>query len=86
MGIIVETHTVVTVTMSPDDLFGLITSAVRSCLQETPPSPENGGGRVGRRNKKLLSSKDIEDEFGITSRLLMYWRQMDGFMSSQEVV
>jgi hypothetical protein len=68
----VETHTVITVTMSPEDLSEMIISAVRAGLRETSPAPEKGG----KRNKKMLSPKDIEDEYGITSRLLMYWRQM----------
>jgi hypothetical protein len=65
-----EAHTVVT--MSPDELLELITSAVRASLRETPPPSE----RSGKRSRKMLSPKDIEEEFGITSRLLMHWRQM----------
>ncbi len=68
-----ETHT--TVTMSPDDLLALITSAVRACLRDTPHSLENGGGRLGNRDKKMLSSRDIEEEYGITRRMLMEWRR-----------
>jgi hypothetical protein len=58
--------------MSPEDLSELITSAVRAGLQETPPEPERGG----KKNRKMLSPKNIEDEYGITSRLLMHWRRM----------
>jgi hypothetical protein len=54
--------------MSPEDLSEMITSAVRVGLREMPPAPE----RDGKKNKKMLSPKDIEDEYGIASRLLMY--------------
>lgn len=70
-----ETQTIVTVTMTPDDLSALISSAVRACLQDAPPAPDNGGGRSGRPNRKMLSPRDIEDEFGITRRMLMSWRR-----------
>jgi hypothetical protein len=58
--------------MSPEDLSEMIISAVRASLRETPPTPE----KDGKKKKKMLSPKDIEDEYGIASRLLMYWRQM----------
>jgi hypothetical protein len=47
-------------------------SAVRACLRETSPALERGG----KKGKKMLSPQDIEDEFGITRRMLMSWRQM----------
>ena len=69
-----ETHTVVKI--SPDDLFELIRSAVRACLHDAPPVQGGGAGRSGsRRIRKLISPKEIEEEFGINRRLLQIWRQ-----------
>lgn len=68
-----ETHTVVTV--SPDDLFELIRSAVRSILRDAPSIQEDGSGRTGAKRRKLISPKEIEEEFGINRRLLQLWRQ-----------
>ena len=67
-----EAHTVVTI--SPDELFELIRSAVKSILRDTP-SIQEGGELSGAKRKKLISPKGIEEEFGINRRMLLYWRQ-----------
>jgi len=67
-----EAHTVVTI--SPDELFELIRSAVRSSLSDAP-SIQEGGGASGAKRRKLISPKGIEEEFGINRRMLLYWRQ-----------
>ena len=68
-----EAHTVVTI--SPDELFELIRSAVKSSLRDTPSIQEESGGLSGAKRRKLISPKGIEEEFGINRRMLLYWRQ-----------
>ena len=68
-----EAHTVVTI--SPDELFELIRAAVNNSLHGVPSNNEEGGGRSGARRRKLISPKEIEEEFGINRRMLQYWRQ-----------
>ena len=68
-----EAHTVVTI--SPDELFELIRSAVRSSLRDTPSIQEAGGGLSGAKRRKLISPKEVEEEFGIKRRMLLYWRR-----------
>ena len=70
---LMEAHT--TVTMSPDELFELIRSAVRASLRDFPSMQEAGGGLSGAKRRKFISPKEIEEEFGINRRLLQDWRQ-----------
>ena len=54
---------------SPDELFSLITEAVRAARCE---HAEDASGSL---RKKLLAPKDVEREFGIHQKTLAYWRQ-----------
>jgi hypothetical protein len=66
-----EGQTVIVTTL--DELSETIRAAVRDSLREMPSLQEDGGGR-GPKRRKFISPKEIEDEFGISRRLLMYWR------------
>ena len=67
----VEGRTVIIST--PDELLLLITEAIRSIKTEKIDAEYD----VGSLNKKLLTPKDIEKEFGIHRKMLAYWR-MEG--------
>ena len=67
----VEGRTVIIST--PDELLLLITEAIRSIKTEKIDAKYD----VGSLNKKLLTPKDIEKEFGIHRKMLAYWR-MEG--------
>ena len=67
----VEGRTVIIST--PDELLLLITEAIRSIKTEKTDAKYD----VGSFNKKLLTPKDIEKEFGIHRKMLAYWR-MEG--------
>ena len=62
-----EKHTIIIST--PEELFPLITEAVRLAGHEHPRNPSEGPA------KKLLAPKDVEREFGIRQKTLAYWRQ-----------
>lgn len=64
-----ERHTVIIST--PEDLLPLIVEAVRSAGYDQT-TVENRP-----QDKKLLTPKDIEQEFGIHRKMLGYWR-MEG--------
>ena len=68
-----EAHTVVTI--SPDELFELVRSAVRNSLRDAPSIQAESGGLSRAKRRKLISPKEIEEEFGINRRMLQYWRQ-----------
>jgi hypothetical protein len=65
-----EGQKVIVTTM--DELSEMIRAAVLTSLREMPSLQE--GGRTGPKRRKFISPKEIEDEFGISRRLLMYWR------------
>ena len=54
---------------TPEELFPLITEAVRLAGDENARNTSNGP------TKKLLAPKDVEREFGIRQKTLAYWRQ-----------
>ena len=64
-----ERHTVIVST--PEELLPLIAEAVRSAAYDKTMVESNA------QDKKLLTPKDIEREFGIHRKMLAYWR-MDG--------
>ena len=64
-----EKHTIIIST--PEELFPLITEAVRLAGHEQPRNPSEGPA------KKLLAPKDVEREFGIHQKTLAYWH-MEG--------
>ena len=67
----VERRTIIIST--PEELLPLITDAVRAAGSEKAlPSYD-----IGAPDKKLLTPKDIEKEFGIHRKTLGYWR-MEG--------
>ncbi len=58
---------------TPEELLPLIVEAIRAAeCEKIPPSYD-----IGAANKKLLTPKDIEKEFGIHRKMLAYWR-MEG--------
>lgn len=59
-------HTIILST--PEELFPLITKAVRLAGYEKTQNASEGPA------KKLLSPKDVEKEFGIHQKTLAYWR------------
>lgn len=65
----IENRTIILST--PEELFPLITEAVRAAgcgkMSDSPSVSD----------KKLLASKDVEKEFGIHQKTLAYWR-MEG--------
>jgi len=63
-----------TITVKRDELLMLIASAVRSALEDAPPKAGRSGGGFSARKKKMLSPKDIQEEFGIHWRSLLRWR------------
>ena len=63
----IEGHTIILST--PEELLPLIIEAIRSVGYGI--SSES----VTLPNKKLLSPKDVEQEFGIHQKTLAYWRQ-----------
>ena len=56
---------------TPEELFPLITEAVRLAGY----GYENTRNTSDNPNKKLLAPKDVEREFGIHQKTLAYWRQ-----------
>lgn len=56
-----------------EELLPLISEAIRTALSEKPLEL----CEAGEANKKLLTPKDIEKEFGIHRKMLAYWR-MEG--------
>ncbi len=54
---------------TPEELFPLITEAVRLA------GYENARNTSDCPNQKLLAPKDVEREFGIRQKTLAYWRQ-----------
>ncbi len=56
---------------TPEELFPLITEAVRLAGY----GYENTRNTSDRSNQKLLAPKDVEREFGIRQKTLAYWRQ-----------
>lgn len=58
---------------TPEELLPLISEALRTVLNEKSFELYE----VGDANKKLLTPKDIEKEFGIHRKMLAYWR-MEG--------
>ena len=54
---------------TPEELFPLITEAVRLANNESMHSTQKS------QVKKLLAPKDVEREFGIHQKTLAYWRQ-----------
>lgn len=67
----IEGRTIVIST--PEELLTLITGAIRAVESEKISSSYNAGSP----DKKLLTPKDIENEFGIHRKMLAYWR-MEG--------
>lgn len=61
-----ERHTVIVST--PEDLLPLIVEAVRSVGYDKTTVESRP------QDKKLLTPKDIEQEFGIHRKMLAYWR------------
>lgn len=61
-----EGHTIILST--PEELFPLITEAVRLANLENTQNTSKG------QTQKLLSPKDVEKEFGIRQKTLAYWR------------
>ena len=53
---------------TPEELFPLITEAVRAARSE------NTADSGSRSDKKLLTPRDIEKEFGLHPKMLAYWR------------
>lgn len=58
---------------TPEDLLPIITEAIRTAENEKNISQCD----ARMPNKKLLTPKDIEKEFGIHRKMLAYWR-MEG--------
>ena len=56
---------------TPEELFPLITEAVRLAGY----GYENTRNTSDNPNQKLLAPKDVEREFGIRQKTLAYWRQ-----------
>jgi len=48
---------------------------VQASLHEAHFGQPQGNGRTGARRRKLISPKEIEEEFGISRRMLQSWRQ-----------
>lgn len=61
-----EKYTVIVTT--PEELLPLLMEAVRAVEEERKADD------VGSQGKKLLSSKDVEYEFGIHRKMLAEWR------------
>jgi hypothetical protein len=43
-------------------------------LRDAPSVQDGGGGLSGNKRRKFISPKEIEEEFGISRRLLQLWR------------
>ena len=65
-----EGHSV-TVSTPEDYLANLITKAVSAGLKEVI-----GNIQAASPRRKLLTPKDIQEEFGVHARVLQYWRTM----------
>jgi hypothetical protein len=63
------------VTTSPDTLSRLVTEAVSIALEKAKLHQSSGSAPYAVSRKKMLSSAEIEAEFGIKARLLKRWRR-----------
>ena len=62
-----ETEGQTIIVTTPKELTQIVATAMRSVL-------ENPGMPPAKRGKKLLSARDIEQEYGIAKRTLEHWR------------